>query len=304
MKAADFLYHRAGSVAEAVTLLDEYAGEARLLAGGQSLMPMLNMRLWRLGALIDVNQVPGLDGIEVEGDLEETQVGALTRYASLERSEVVASRLPLLAEMVRHIGDRQVRNRGTLGGSLVQGDPTAEMPLACLVLGARVRVESKRGSREIAMDEFYDGSYAAALEFDEMVTEIRFPRHPQHFAFSELTRRHGDFCVLSVAVTGECDSDGRWYDVRIGLGGVSDMPVLAEAASARLAGTRLADDDIREAAALTREAIDPPSDMRATAEYRAHLVPVHVRRALQQLRARVSATKPVTEPVTKTRENR
>ncbi|WP_106475897.1 FAD binding domain-containing protein [Phytohalomonas tamaricis] len=302
MKAADFLYHRAGSVAEAVTLLDEYAGEARLLAGGQSLMPMLNMRLWRLGALIDVNQVPGLDGIEAEGegDLEETRIGALTRYVSLERSEVVASRLPLLAEMVRHIGDRQVRNRGTLGGSLVQGDPTAEMPLGCLVLGARVRVESGRGSREIAMGEFYDGSYAAALEFDEMVTEIRFPRHPSHFAFSELTRRHGDFCVLSVAVTGECDSDGCWHDLRIGLGGVSDMPVPAEAASARLSGTRLTDDDIREAAALTVEDIDPPSDMRATAEYRTHLVPVHVRRALQQLRARASAT----ELLTRTRENR
>lgn len=283
MKAADFLYHRAGSVAEAVTLLDEYAGEARLLAGGQSLMPMLNMRLWRLGALIDVNQVPGLDGIEAKGD--ETRVGALTRYASLERSEVAARRLPLLVEMVRHIGDHQVRNRGTIGGSLVQGDPTGEIPLGCLVLGARVRMESGRGSREIAMCEFYDGSYAAALEFDEMVTEIRFPRHPQHFAFTELTRRHGDFCVLSVAVTGERDVDGRWREVRIGLGGVSDMPVLAEAAGSRLAGTRLEDDDIREAAELTLEAIDPPSDMRATAEYRAHLVPVHVRRALQQLRA-------------------
>ncbi|MBF8643214.1 MULTISPECIES: FAD binding domain-containing protein [Pseudomonas] len=283
MKAAEFVYLRPASVAEAVDCLSEYAGEARVIAGGQSLMPMLNMRLWRLGALVDINHLAELARIETQG--EETLIGALVRHASVETSPLVAERLPLLTTMIHHVGDRQVRNRGTLGGSLVQGDPTGEMPLGCLVLGARVRVQGPGGVREIAMSDFYDGSYAATLEFDEMLTEVVFPRHPSHHAFLELTRRHGDFCVLSVAVTGEHDADGCWHDLRIGLGGVNDTPVLAEAAAARLEGTRLADGDITEAAEAALAAIDPASDIRASAEYRAHLVPVYVRRALQRLRA-------------------
>ncbi len=131
MKAADFLYHRVQSLDEAVKMLADYDGEARILAGGQSLIPMMNMRLWRPAALIDINAVQGLDHIHVDDDY--IRVGALVRYETLEHSPVVAQHLPLLAEMVPYIGDRQVRNRGTLGGSLVQGDPTAEMPLACMV---------------------------------------------------------------------------------------------------------------------------------------------------------------------------
>lgn len=283
MKAAEFVYLRPASVAEAVDCLSEYAGEARVIAGGQSLMPMLNMRLWRLGALVDINHLAELARIEAQG--EETLVGALVRHATVETSPLVAERLPLLAAMIRHVGDRQVRNRGTLGGSLVQGDPTGEMPLGCLVLGARVRVQGPGGVREIAITDFYDGAYAATLEFEELATEVVFPRHPQHHAFLEFARRHGDFCVLSVAVTGNRDADGRWRDLRIGLGGVNDTPVLAQAAAARLEGTRLAEGDIAEAAEAALAVIDPASDIRASAEYRAHLVPVYVRRALQQLRA-------------------
>src|SRR5579863_1893328 len=176
VKAADFDYIRANSVDEAVRYLDEYGGDARVIAGGQSLMPMLNMRLWRLSALIDINEVPDIAQVEANGD--ETVVGALARHALIESSPVVAQRLPLLSKMVTFVGDRQVRNRGTLGGSLVQGDPTGEMPLGCLVLGARVRVQGAGGRREIPMESFYEGSYAATLEYDEMLTEIVFPPHP------------------------------------------------------------------------------------------------------------------------------
>ncbi|MCW2696595.1 MAG: Carbon-monoxide dehydrogenase medium subunit [Modestobacter sp.] len=282
MKAAAFAYHRPTSVAEAVTRLAEYAGTARVLAGGQSLVPMLNMRLWRPSALIDINEVDELDDVRVDGEC--TVLGALVRYSTLERSELIAERLPLLARVVGHIGDRQVRNRGTVGGSLVQGDPTGEMPLACLVLGAVVTAVGPAGSRRIPVAELYEGSYATVLAPEELLTAVEFPAHPQHVAFREVTRKHNDFAVLSVVATGDRGADGRWGNVRIALGGVADSPVLATGAAALLEGTELADADVVAAAEAALEVVDPPSDIRASAEYRRHLLPVHVRRALADLR--------------------
>jgi carbon-monoxide dehydrogenase medium subunit len=282
VKPAAFAYHRPTSVAEAVAHLAGYEGQARVLAGGQSLVPMLNMRLWRPTALIDINELDELDEITVHGD--RTVLGALVRYATLERSGLVAERLPLLSRVVRHIGDRQVRNRGTIGGALVQGDPTGEMPLACLVLGAVVTATGPNGTRRIGLADFYTGSYATVLELDELITAVEFPAHPQHVAFAELCRKHNDFAVLSVAATGNRDADGRWSDVRIALGGVADSPVLAAAAGDALAGTQLTDADLDVAAQAALEVVDPPTDVRASAEYRRHLVPVYVRRVLTELR--------------------
>ncbi|GII23423.1 FAD binding domain-containing protein [Planosporangium mesophilum] len=282
MKAPYFQYHRPSSIGEAVTFLDEYGGGARVIAGGQSLVPMMNMRLWRPLALVDINGIDELARIREDGD--RTILGALVRYSEIERLPVIAERLPVLAHIVRYIGDRQVRNRGTIGGSLVQGDPTGEMPLACLVLGATVRVVGPDGVREIPLPELYESSYAATLDVEELLTEVVFPRAPQHFAFTEVTRRHNDFAVVSVLATGDRDADGRWRDVRIGLGGVNDTPVLASGSGAALEGSDLSDDAIRAAAELAVEAIDPPTDIRASAEYRRHLVPIHVRRVLTQLR--------------------
>ena len=282
MKAAPFGYHRASSIAEAVGYLEVYEGSARVLAGGQSLVPMMNMRLLRPDAVIDINGIAELEEIRVVGDT--TEVGAMVRYATLERSPIVAERLPLLTRVVRHIGDRQIRNRGTLGGSLVQGDPTGEMPLACLALGARVRVVGPAGAREIPMEEFYEGSYATVLDPCEVVTEIVFRTHPAHIAFAECCRRHNDFAVISVACVGNRAPTGEWSDVRVALGGVGDGPVLAEAANELLHGSRLSDEDIALAAAAALEAVDPPSDIRASAEYRLHLVPIYVRRVLNELR--------------------
>jgi carbon-monoxide dehydrogenase medium subunit len=282
VKPAAFAYHRPASVAEAVAHLVGYDGQARVLAGGQSLVPMLNMRLWRPSALIDINELDELDELTADGD--RTVLGALVRYATLERSELVAERLPLLARVVRHIGDRQVRNRGTIGGALVQGDPTGEMPLACLVLGAVVTATGPRGIRRIPLVDFYAGSYATVLEPDELVTAVEFPAHPQHVAFAEFCRKHNDFAVLSVVATGDRGADGRWSDVRIALGGVADSPVLAVAAGAGLEGTSLADADLEAAAQAALDVVDPPTDVRASAEYRRHLVPVYVRRVLTELR--------------------
>ncbi|MBB3087055.1 FAD binding domain-containing protein [Geodermatophilus sabuli] len=282
MKAAAFAYHRPTTVAEAVARLGEYDGTARVLAGGQSLVPMLNMRLWRPAALIDINEVDDLDDVRVDG--ERTVLGALVRYATLERSELVAERLPLLTRIVRHIGDRQVRNRGTVGGALVQGDPTGELPLAALVLGAVVTATGPRGTRRIPVSELYVGSYATALELNELVTEVEFPRSPRHAAFAELCRKHNDFAVVSVVATGDRDPDGRWRDVRVALGGVADTPVLAPTAAAAVEGSTLDDAAVDDAAAAVLEVVDPPSDVRASAEYRRHLVPAYVRRVLTELR--------------------
>jgi carbon-monoxide dehydrogenase medium subunit len=283
VKPAVFAYHRPTSVAEAVAHLGADPGAARVLAGGQSLVPMLNMRLWRPAALVDINDVDELDEITVDGD--RTVLGALVRYSTVERSALLAERLPLLTRVVGHIGDRQVRNRGTVGGALVQGDPTGEMPLACLVLGAVVTAVGPRGTRRIPLAEFYAGSYATVLELDELVTAVEFPPHPQHMAFSEVVRKHNDFAVLSVVATGDRDDDGRWRGVRIALGGVADTPVLAAAAGDLLTGTELTDADLEAAARAALEVVDPPTDVRATAEYRRHLVPVYVRRVLTELRA-------------------
>ena len=282
MKAADFIYHRVTDVAEAVRYLEDYDGGARVLAGGQSLAPMLNMRLWRPAALIDINGLGELAGIEAEG--EGARIGALVRHAEVEDSSLVAERLPLLAAMVRYVGDRQVRNRGTIGGSLVQGDPTGEMPLACLVLGAEIGVSGPNGSRTIAMEEFYAGAYAARIEAEELLTEIRFAKHPPHYAFHEFCRRHNDFAVLSVAVTGEVSDDGSWRNIRIGLGGVHDTPVLAKDSMAALEGGTLTDAEIAAAGEAALGAIEPPSDVRASAEYRKTLIPRLVSKAADTAR--------------------
>jgi len=282
MKAADFIYHKPDDVAEALRYLEDYDGEARVLAGGQSLAPMLNMRLWRPAALIDINGLSELSSISIHG--EEVCIGALVRHSEVEDSALIAKRLPLLATMVRYIGDRQVRNRGTIGGSLVQGDPTGEMPLACLVLGAEVSVTGSAGTRGIAMADFYAGAYAARIETDEILTEIRFNKHPPHYAFHEFCRRHNDFAVLSVAATGARSDDGTWQDIRIGLGGVHQTPVLAADSMDRVEGSRLSEKEIVLAGDAAVNAIEPPSDVRASAEYRTRLVSRYVTQALRDLR--------------------
>jgi carbon-monoxide dehydrogenase medium subunit len=265
-------YHRADSVPHAVRLLSAYEGTARVIAGGQSLVPMLSMRLIQPDALVDLNGLAELAQTRTAGDA--TVLGALVRYTTIEQSPVIAGRLGLLARMVRHIGDRQVRNRGTIGGSLAQGDPTGEMPLACLVLGASVRVTGPAGHRELPVAE---------------LTEVVFPRAPAHFAFAEQCRRHNDFAVVSVAAVGDREPDGTWSGIRVALGGVADQPVLATAAGAIASRSRLPDEAIAEAAEAALEVADPPSDVRASADYRRYLVPIYVRRVLTELRSSAEA---------------
>lgn len=287
MKAADFLYHRPQSVAQAVQLLSEYGGTARILSGGQSLMPMLNMRLWRPAALIDIGSVPGLDTIEVKGD--ETVLGARFGYSRIETDPIVANRLPLLARMILSVGDRQVRNRGTIGGALVQADPTGEMALGALMLGAKIQVQGAKGTRAIAAEDFFLGSYSTAIDPEELLVSITYPRHPDHFAFAEVTRRHNDFAVVSVAVAGDVDEAGCWRGLRVGLGGVDETPVLARRAMEAGEGTTLDTETIAAMAVTAAEDINPPDDIRASARYRRHLTRVYLTRMLASLAKNAAA---------------
>src|SRR5579875_1173556 len=261
MKPAPFGYHPVSTVDEAVTVLGAYEGTARAIAGGQSLVPMLNMRLLRPDALVDINPVASLRGVRVEESTGTVTIGATTRYTEIETSRAIAARLPLLGAVVRHVGDRQVRNRGTVGGSLSHGDPTAEVPLACMTLGGRVRVQGPDGVRHIRMEDLYETSYASVLAPCEVLTDVVLPEAPAHSGFLECCRRHNDFAVVRVACVGDRGRSGRWSRIRIGLGGVADTPVLAANAAGYLEGSRLTDEEIREAAQATLAVIDPPSDV-------------------------------------------
>jgi carbon-monoxide dehydrogenase medium subunit len=282
VKAAPFEYVKPATVEEAVRVLGEHLGMARVLAGGQSLVPMLGMRLMRPSALVDINGLGDeLGRIETHGS--DTVVGALVRYATIESSPVISERLPLLQHVVQFIGDRQVRNRGTIGGALAQADPTGEMALACIVLDASIVARTAGGERDIAAADFFAGSYASVLEPEELLVAVRFPLAPDHFRFFERGRKHNDFAVLSVAVAASGGQDAGWHGVRIGLGGVNDRPVLATAAAAALEGRRWDDAVIDEAARLVMDVVDAPDDARAGAAYREHLVPIHVGRVLRDL---------------------
>lgn len=283
MKPADFIYHRPERLDEALRLLAEYDGGARILSGGQSLMPMMNMRLVRPLALIDVNAIPDIAGVELRAD-GTAELGARVRYATIETSGEIARRLPLLKHVVGHVGDRQVRNRGTIGGSLAQADPAGNVPLAALALGARVVARSLRGEREIGIEDFFAGPYATALADDEMLVAVRFPTHPAAFAFTEIARRHNDFAVLSVAVAGNRDVHGIWSGLRIAIGGMHGTPVLAREAMAIGEAGDLSDAAIDAVATAALEPCAPASDMRASAEYRRHLLPIHVARTLRRMR--------------------
>ena len=285
MKPAPLEYLAAATTEEALAALARFEADARLLAGGQSLVPLLSMRLVRPTAVIDINGLSGLGHITADGGV--VRVGALARYSALEASPVVGARLPLLARAVPFVGDRQIRNRGTLGGALCHADPAGEMALCAVTLGARLRIVSRASRRELGAEEFFQGPYTTALEPAEMLDEVEFPDGAGTEAIVvEHARRHGDFAVVSVAATGLPAPDGSWRWIRIGLGAVADRARFARSASAGLAGTHLQPPDVEAAAARCLEEADPVSDVRASAEYRRHLVPILVKRALSELARR------------------
>jgi carbon-monoxide dehydrogenase medium subunit len=286
MKPASFAYYRPDSLEEALALLAEHGPDAKPLAGGQSLVPAMNFRLARPAALIDLNRIGSLAGIEPAAD-GRLRIGAMTRQRALERSATVAQHAPLLSRAVPWIAHPQIRTRGTIGGSLAHADPAAELPAVMLVLEARFVVAGPRGSRSLAAREFFTGVLSTALADGELLAAVEIPPRPAgaRSAFVEVARRHGDYAMVGAAVELTLDDRRRCRSCRIGLLSVGDTPVLAEAAMRELTGADLTRDAIDSAATAAARDLDPPSDLHASAEYRRHLARVLVGRALRQAAA-------------------
>jgi aerobic carbon-monoxide dehydrogenase medium subunit len=266
VKPAAFDYRAPRSVDEALALLGKHAGEAKILAGGQSLVPVLNFRLAAPALLIDLNRIPALAGIrEHEGEL---LIGAMTRNREIEASELVRAHNPLLYAAMPYIAHAQIRNRGTIGGSLAHADPAAELPAVCLACEARMTIAGPRGERQVPARQFFKGLFTTALEPDELLKEVHLPAWApgRRSAFIEVSRRHGDFAIVGVAVV----VDGA--AARVVVFGAEDVPRLFVYTSKPAA----------EAARLAAGEIEARSDHHASAEYRRELVEVLTRRALRQ----------------------
>jgi carbon-monoxide dehydrogenase medium subunit len=283
MKPAPFAFHRPDTTDEALALLAQHGAEAKPLAGGQSLIPAMNFRLARPAVLVDLNRIAALSGIRNDGT--ELHIGAMTRQRAAERDAAVAREAPLLAEAMPFIAHPQIRNRGTIGGSLAHADPAAELPAVMVALEAKIQVRGPKRARWIAADDFYTGLFTTALAPGELVVDIAIPRRRPRSgaAFAEVARRHGDYALAGVAAVVALDERGRCGAARIALFSVGDGPVLARRAAKALVGEEPTAAAIRDAAeAAAAKDIDPPGDIHASPAYRRQLVSVLVRRTLER----------------------
>jgi CO/xanthine dehydrogenase FAD-binding subunit len=277
-----FEYKAANSVGEAVDLLKEYGDDAKVLAGGQSLIALINLGLAQPSVLVDIGRIAELNHIDSQDGW--LSVGATTRHATALASEDLRRQCPLLGEALPLIGDPQVRNRGTLGGSIAHADPAAELPTVASCLGATMRVQSRSGTRDVAASEFFAGYLTTTMPPGELLTEIRFPVSEPNtgFAFLELVRRKGDFAIVAAAAAISLAPDGVCSKVQLALAGVGPTPVLATEATGVLEGHAPTADLIGEAARAACSRIDPESDVIASADYRRAMAEVYARRALTQ----------------------
>ena len=278
MKPAAFEYIVADSVEMAVASLAQ-AGDAKIIAGGQSLVPMLNFRLLRPSVLVDINRIPNLAYVREDGGV--VRIGALTRHHQLETSPVIARHFPVLTEAMAHVAHLAIRNRGTIGGSLSHADPAAELPMMALLLDAELRVVSASGARAVAARDFFRDALSVDLAEDEIVTEVVLPKLPPNtgWGFAEVARRSGDFALAAVAVTLTL-SDGKIAQARIAMTGVAPTARRVTEAEMLLIGQRLDDGVDSDVIEAVRAATEPPTDLHASAEYRRHLVGVLAGRAL------------------------
>jgi carbon-monoxide dehydrogenase medium subunit len=279
VKPASFRYHPAGSADEAAAVLAERGEGARALAGGQSLVPLLNMRLAAVSDLVDLNHCADLDYVRAtDGGLE---IGALARQRAVELSADVRRDCPLLVDALRWVGHPPIRNRGTVGGSLVHADPAAELPAVAVALDAALRVRGPRGEREVAARGFFTGVFETVTEPDELVVAVRLPRlaPDARSCFLELARRHGDFAIAGVAAVLRVD-EGRVVEARLALAGVAPTPVRAADAEAALVGEPPSPSLFAHAAGVAAGECAPSADLHGSADYRRQLVRVLVERAL------------------------
>jgi carbon-monoxide dehydrogenase medium subunit len=278
MKPPNFSYHDPRTTADAVSLLSSLEN-AKLLAGGQSLMPMLNMRFVLPDHIIDLNRVEGLNSIDVRGDTLE--IGAMTRQRDIEFSDVVKKKCPLLHEAITHVGHRQTRNRGTIGGSLCHLDPSAELVSVAAALDAKISVMGKNGARSIDFKDFPVAYMTPAIELDEILTAVSLPCWPARhgYAFVEFARRHGDFAIVSAAALIEEDASGKITRASVTLGGIGPAPVRAHDVERALIGEKAEEKRLAEICETLRT-LDAVDDIHAPASYRQQLATVLPRRAL------------------------
>ena len=270
MIPAAFDYKRAGSAAEAISLVSQYGDDAKFLAGGHSLLPLMKLRLAQPAVLVDIARIGDLSYIRDEGN--HIAIGALTRHHDVENSGVLRQHVPLLAHAASHVGDPQVRHRGTIGGSIAHADPASDLPATTLALGATYVAQGPNGTREIAAADFYTGFLESALAPDEMLTEIRVPKMDgATWGFQKFNRRAQDWAIVGVAAW------RRGSECGVGLVNMGSTPVLATSVATAIAGGA----SVADAARLASEEAEPQADMNATAEYRKHLASVLVRRALE-----------------------
>jgi aerobic carbon-monoxide dehydrogenase medium subunit len=288
VKPVDFDLHRPGTLDAALALLADYGDDARVLAGGQSLVPLLNFRLARPGHVVDIGRVPGL------GNLHETRdglvVGAMVRQSGAERAPAVAARCPLLAAALPWIAHPPIRARGTICGSLAHADPAAELPAVAVALDAAFVAASTAGRREIAAADFFQAHLTTALRADELLAAVRFPAAAPGTgaAFCEASRRRGDFAMAGVAAQVTL-ADGVIADARICVSGVAGVPVRCAGSERALLGSAADPEALRAAAGAALDILEPAGDLHASADYRRHLAGVLLRRALAQACGRASA---------------
>jgi carbon-monoxide dehydrogenase medium subunit len=290
MYPASFEYHRVATVEEAVGLLTRHKDDAKLLAGGHSLIPMMKLRLAQPKHVIDIGRVKGLAGIREEGG--HFVIGALTTHYAVESSPVVRQRCPMLAEAAAMIGDPQVRNYGTVGGSLAHADPAADWPAVMLALGAELRAVGPKGARTVQAEDFFKDLFTTALGPDEVLTEIRVPIGG-HGGAAYMKHPHpaSRFAVVGVAAAVALDGTGKCTAARVGVTGAGSKAVRARGVEAALAGRALDAAAIAAAAQKAADGLDINADLQGSAEYKAHLTRVYARRALEQAVERAKGAK-------------
>lgn len=288
MKPAPFSYHRPGSIAEAVQLLGKLENP-KVIAGGQSLMAMMNFRYAMPDHLIDIARIPELQGIVIDGT--DLRIGAMTRQRELEFSKALVEAAPLFGAALQHVGHRQTRNRGTIGGSLAHADPAAELPTACIAYDADIEIAGQQGSRLVPMREFAAGFMSTAVGYDELLVSVQLKRWPKGhgYSFQEYARRHGDFAVVGAAALLNLDAGGSVDRVAIALCGIGEKPLRRDEAEAVLAGRQLNKRLIQQAANLAAD-IEAFEDIHGTSAYRRHLARVLTERALHEAWGRLAST--------------
>ena len=289
MIPAPFDYHRPGTLEEAIGLLARYGGEAKVLSGGMSLLPTLKLRLGSYAHLVDINRIPGLEYVKEEKGW--LRIGAGTRQATLERSELIKARYPILADAVPLIADPLVRNRATFGGNLANGDPANDGPAIAIALGAELVARGPKGERTIPANRFYKSLYTTELKGDEILTEIRIPVPPAKSggAYRKLKRKTGDFAAAAVAVQLSLNANGTVARVGIALTNAGPTPVEAVKAMEFLRGKTLDEKTIAEAAKLAAQAASPSADRRGSVEYKREMARVLAGRALRAALERAKA---------------